>query len=593
MKRLVTVGAAGTLLAAACLGPDVVDPSGKTPVTLVVRADVSVASAAVTTVVVEVTAPDIATLLVFNIPVSGGIATSTITLPAGSARTITMHAYDGGGVETHRGSITTAIRPPPATNGAITLVLAPLAGDVPINAQIGSFLVTVAPSTDTLAVAGTATLSATIVTANGDPVDSAVTWASFDPRIATVARTGPRTAQVTAVSAGATTVVAVYGGSAGSAAIVVPGSPGVRPGVRLLAESLAAPLDLAQPPGDTSRIFVVEQPGLIHVIRNDTLLPTPFLDIRDLVAYGGERGLLSLAFDPNYASNGRFFVGYTEERADTLLEGDIKIARFTVSADPNVADPASEQVLLTIPHAAHDVHNGGVVRFGPDGFLYVGLGDGGSPADTDGNGQNTGDLHGKVLRIDVRGGALPYAIPVTNPFYNRPPARPEIWAYGLRNPWRYSFDRVTHDLYIADVGEGAREEIDVQPATSMGGENYGWNVMEGTACFRPVTGCSSVGLVLPVAEYNTHVDGTCAIVGGYVYRGSRLPALVGQYFYGDYCARWIRSFRYVNGAMQDPRDWTPEFGLLGHITSFGEDSRGEIYVIVEEGRVYRIVPVTP
>jgi hypothetical protein len=169
-------------------------------------------------------------------------------------------------------------------------------------------------------------------------------------------------------------------------------------------------------------------------------------------------------------------------------------------------------------------------------------------------------------------------------------ARPEIWAFGLRNPWRFSFDRATRDLYIADVGEGSREEIDFQPASSRGGENYGWNVMEGTQCFNPPTGCTTTGLVLPVVEYDTHVSGTCAITGGYVYRGTRLPNLVGHYFYGDYCARWVRSFRYVNGVVQDQHDYTPEFGLLGSITSFGEDTRGELYIVVQEGRVYRIVP---
>ena len=586
--RRVVYAAAWLALAAGCLGKDVIEP-GSTPVSLVVRADVS--AAAVASVVVVVSAPDISPNLVFDIPITGGVASGSITLPAGSNRTITMHAYDAGGIETHRGARTASIRAD--ANPAISLVLAPLAGDVPIEATIGSFLVTVTPALDTLAAGGTAQLSATIVDAGGQPVNAAVVWASLDPGVATVASTGDRTAQVTAAGPGTATVVASYGGSAGAAHIVVPGPPAIRPGVRMIAESLVAPLYLTQPPADTTRLFVVLQPGIIRVLRNDTLLETPFLDIRDRVVWGGERGLLSLAFDPNYATNGRFFVAYSEETADTLLDGDLKVVRFNVSADPNVADPASAQVILSVPHATYARHNGGLVRFGPDGYLYVGFGDGGSDADTTGNGQSKTTLLGKILRLDVRGDGLPYVVPTTNPFYYSPPARPEIWAYGFRNPWRFSFDRVTHDLYIADVGEGAREELDVQPATSTGGENYGWSVMEGTACFRPTTGCNSTGLVLPVMEYNTHVDGACAITGGYVYRGSRLPALVGQYFYGDFCARWVRSFRYVNGVVQERRDWTPEFGLLGRITSFGEDSRGEIYVIVQEGRVYRIVPVTP
>jgi glucose/arabinose dehydrogenase len=588
MKRLVTVGA---LLSAACLGRDTLKPPDETPVTLVVQADVSAAMAAVTTVVVEVTAIDIAIPLLFNIPVSGGAATGTMTLPAGSGRTITMHAYDSGGIETHRGSITTAIRPPPAANPTISLTLAPLAGDVPIGAQIGSFLVTVAPGADTVAAGGTATLTATIVTANGDPVDSAVIWASLDPRIATVARIGPRTAQVTAVASGTTTVVAVYGGSAGSAAIVVP-APAARPGVQLVAQGLTAPDYVTQPPGDTSRLFIVEQPGRIRLVTNGTLVTTPFLDITSLVAYSGERGLFSMVFHPSYASNGYFYVVYTENAPGTAPDGDLKLVRYRVSGNPDVADPASAFVILTIPHTTYDNHNGALVAFGADGYLYVSVGDGGGGGDPLGNAQNTRSLLGKVLRLDVNGGS-PYAIPADNPFATDTIARREIWAYGLRNPWRYSFDRVTHDLYIADVGQNSREEVDVQPAASGGGENYGWNVVEGTKCYTPATGCVTTGFVPPVLEYDTHVNGTCSITGGYVYRGSRLPSLVGHYFYGDYCARWIKSFRYVNGVVQDQHDYTAEFGLLGSITSFGEDSRGELYVVVQEGRVYRILPVQP
>jgi len=566
------------LVIGSCVSRDLTEPPGDhRETTLLVRADVSAASVA--NIVVEVTAPDITTPLVFNIPVANGVASGTITLPAGSNRTITMHAFDAGGVETHRGTVTVNIQP--GTNPTIALVLVPLAGDAPINVTLGSFVVTVTPPADTLPIGGTTAVAATILDANGVPVAQPVTWATFDPAIATVARTGDRTAQVTAAGPGATSVLASFGGSAGSAAIVVSATPSVQ----LLASGLSAPLYLTQPAGDASRLFVVEQPGLIHVIHNGTLVPAPFLDITSLVLYDGERGLLSMAFHPNYGHNGQFFVDYTDRN------GDIQVVRYTVSADPDVALPASAQPILSIDHHTFPNHNGGLLLFGPDGFLYIGVGDGGGGGDPLGNGQSTADLLGDILRIDVNSGS-PYVVPASNPFVGRPPARPEVWAYGLRNPWRFSFDRVTRQLYIADVGQDAREEVDVQPAASTGGENYGWNIMEGSICYSPPTGCSTAGLVLPVFDY-THAGGACSITGGYVYRGTRLPLLVGQYFYADYCAGWVRSFRYVNGAVQDQHDYTPEFGFLGNITSFGEDTRGELYVITQGGNVYGIVPALP
>jgi len=411
-----------------------------------------------------------------------------------------------------------------------------------------------------------------------------VTWATLDPDIATVASTGDRTAQVTGVGPGATRVVAAFGGSAGSAAIVVSADPAVQ----LVASGFSAPVYVTQPPGDTTRLFVVEQPGRIRVIRNGTVLPTPFLDLTTVVgSVGFEEGLLSMAFHPNYANNGHFFVFYTDPA------GDLQVARYRVSADPDVANPGSALTILSVSHPGFSNHNGGLVKFGPDGFLYIGTGDGGGGGDPDGNGQDTIALLGKILRIDVNAGS-PYVVPANNPFVGLPPAKPEIWAYGLRNPWRFSFDRVTHDLYIADVGQNAREEIDFQPAASAGGENYGWNIMEGTICYPPpTTGCSQTGLVLPVLDYETHVGGTCSITGGYVYRGARLPILTGHYFYGDYCSGWVRSFRYVNGTVQEQRDYTPEFGILGNITSFGEDTRGELYIVTQGGSVYRIVPALP
>ncbi len=563
---------AALLAVGACVPRDLTEPPADRA-TLVVRADVS--AAAVASLVVEVTAPDITTLLVFNIPIANGVASGTITLPAGSGRTITMHAFDAGGVETHRGSVTLSIRS--GTNPTISLVLSPLAGDAPINATLGSFVVTVTPAADTLPIAGTGVLTATIVDANGNPVIDRVVWATLNPSIATVATTGDRTAQVTAVSPGATSVVATFGGSGGSAPIIVSATPALR----LVASGLSAPLYVTQSPGDTSRLFVVEQGGRIRVIRNGTLLAAPFLDISSLILFSGERGLLSMAFHPNYANNHQFFVQYND------LSGTLQTVRYAASPDPEVADPASAQPILSIAHSTYANHNGGLVMFGPDGYLYVGVGDGGGVGDPSGNGQNTDTLLGKILRVDVNSGS-PYVVPATNPFVGLPPAKPEIWAYGLRNPWRFSFDRVTRELYIADVGEASREEVDVQPAAGPGGSNYGWSVMEGFACFNPSTGCPQTGLVLPVLDYD-HTQG-CSITGGYVYRGTRLPILVGRYFYGDFCRGWVRSFRYVNNTVLDQHDYTPEFGIPGRITSFGEDLQGELYIVTQQGNVYRIAP---
>jgi len=556
-----------------------IEPGDHRETTLFVRADV--AAVAVARLVVEVTAPDIATPLAFNILITNGVAAGIVTIPAGSSRTITLHAFDAGGVETHRGSVIVTIRA--GTNPTIALVLAPLAGDAPINATLGSFVVTVTPAADTLSIAATATLTATIVDASGSPVADRVVWATLDPGVATVASTGDRTAQVTAVRPGGTTVIASFGGSGGTSAIIVSAIPTLQ----LIATGLAQPLYVTQPPTDTSRLFILEKPGRIRVIRNDTLLATPFLDITSLVATGGEQGLLGIAFHPNYANNGQFFIDYTD------LAGDIQVVRYTVSTDPDIASPGSAQTILSVSHPTYTNHNGGLVRFGLDGYLYIGVGDGGGEGDPSGNAQSTTVLLGKLLRIDVDG-VSPYGIPADNPFVSLAPARPEIWAYGLRNPWRFSFDRATGALYIADVGQDLWEEVDVQPGASGGGQNYGWNVLEGNHCFNPLTDCNTVGLVPPVLEYSHGVNDAngCSITGGYVYRGTRLPALVGHYFYGDYCGGWVRSFRYLNGAIQDQRDY-PQFGTLLALTSFGEDTRGELYITTWYGNVWRIVPALP
>jgi glucose/arabinose dehydrogenase len=350
-----------------------------------------------------------------------------------------------------------------------------------------------------------------------------------------------------------------------------------------VASGLDEPVDLQAPPGDRTRLFVVEQSGRIRVIRSGSLLPGAFLDLGGRVSRGGEQGLLGLAFHPRYDTNGRFFVNYTD------TEGDTHVAEFRVSGNRDVADAGSERTVLFVQQP-FDNHNGGGLAFGPDGMLYIALGDGGSGGDPFRNAQNLGSLLGKVLRIDVDGGT-PYAIPSGNPFAGTAGARPEIWAYGLRNPWRFSFDRGTGDLYIGDVGQSRREEVNVGIASRRGGENYGWNVTEGTLCFNPAVGCSTAGLTLPVVEYATNSGGTCAVTGGFVYRGCRMPGYQGTYFYGDYCASFVRSLRFQNGAATDQRDLTAALSRdVGLLSSFGQDLDGELYLVDREGAVYRIGP---
>jgi glucose/arabinose dehydrogenase len=331
-------------------------------------------------------------------------------------------------------------------------------------------------------------------------------------------------------------------------------------------------------PTSDPRLFIVEQPGRIRIVENGNLLATPFLDLAVQISSGGERGLLGLAFHPSYASNGYFYVYFTAPN------GDITITRYTVSANPNVADGGSAHLILTVDHSSRSNHNGGMLAFGTDRKLYIGTGDGGGGGDPDENGQDPGTLLGKLLRLDVDAGD-PYAIPPDNPLAGTAGARGEIWATGLRNPWRWAFDRTAGHLYIADVGQNTWEEINVVAAIAAG-VNYGWDVMEGQHCHEPSSGCTQSGLTLPTVEYS-HADG-CSITGGFVYRGAAMPSLQGTYFYADYCSGWVRSFRYANGAATEPRDW--DFGNLGNILSFGEDAVGELYVLSATGTVYRIVP---
>jgi len=361
-----------------------------------------------------------------------------------------------------------------------------------------------------------------------------------------------------------------------------PGEPPPGTGARLeeVVTGLSVPLYLTAPAGDAARLFIVEKTGAIRIVKDGALLAEPFLDLTALVSTGGEQGLLGLAFDPEFATTGTFVVHYTD------LAGNTVLSRFQVSADFDRADPASETIILTETQPFAN-HNGGQVAFGPDGFLYLGLGDGGGSDDPNNRGQDLTDFLGSILRIDIKTGA-PYTVPADNPFVGQPNVRPEVWSYGLRNPWRFSFDRATGDLYIGDVGQNQREEIDVGTAAEGAGRgvNYGWSVMEGNQCFRG-PGCEQTGLALPALDYG-HSEG-CSVTGGYVYRGSAIPALQGHYFYADLCQGWVRSFRYTGGAAADETNW-PTLSPGGEIVSFGEDSAGELYLLQAGGGVYKIVP---
>lgn len=348
--------------------------------------------------------------------------------------------------------------------------------------------------------------------------------------------------------------------------------------VETVVSGLQSPVGLAAPPGD-DRLFLVEQAGRIRILRDGALLEGPFLDLTDRVSSGGERGLLGLAFHPEYATNGHLFVNYTDPAGDTRVE------RYTVDPGPNRADPASARLLLQVDQPFAN-HNGGLLAFGPDGMLYVALGDGGKGGDPEENGQDPSTLLGSLLRIDVDEGD-PYSIPADNPFVGDPGGRDEIWAFGLRNPWRFAFDREAGILYIADVGQNEREEVNAADAEA-GGLDYGWNTTEGTACFDPPVGCDPTGLTLPVLEYETGQDGTCAVTGGFVYRGDRIPELRGHYFYSDFCAGFLRSFRLEAGQAVDRREW--QVGDLGRVTAFGEDAARELYLLSRDGRVFRLVP---
>jgi len=355
--------------------------------------------------------------------------------------------------------------------------------------------------------------------------------------------------------------------------------------------TFTAPIFLTAPPGDYDRVFVLERAGIIRIQHADGTRSV-FLDIRDLIpSIGGEKGALGLAFHPDYACNGKFYVHYSAAAtASCGPENCATISEFQVTADPDVADPASERVLRRQSDFASN-HNGGWLAFGPDGYLYAAFGDGGGAGDPNETGQDLGTRLGKILRIDVdrQDAGLQYAIPPDNPFVSVPGARDEIWCLGVRNPWRNSFDRETGDLYIADVGQGRWEEINVATAASGGGRgaNFGWDDMEGEACYEPLAGCITAGHVLPDYVY-PHSDG-CSITGGYVYRGCRMPGWHGTYFFADYCDEWIDCFDYSAGIATSYQRLFPA-GSVGGPYSFGEDAAGEIYVLEGGGIIWRIEP---
>jgi glucose/arabinose dehydrogenase len=376
-------------------------------------------------------------------------------------------------------------------------------------------------------------------------------------------------------------------GGAGTSDTTAPGdaSGDLAPLQGLAFEPLVTELDgltyATQPVGETSRLFVLQRTGRIFLIENDSLVSDPFLDLRDRVGAAGiEQGLLGLAFHPEYAANGRFFVYYTDK------EGRRQLSEFSApSADSDTADLDSEKVLFEFaqPERASDIrHYGGMVMFGPDGYLYVSLGDGANASD---QGQNPETFFATIVRLDVDGGD-PYAIPADNPFVDGGGA-PEVWVYGLRNPWRFTIDSVDNVLIVADVGLEKREEVDVLDLATDAGANLGWPNIEGDSCFRE-NPCDIADYHVPVVVY-THEDGNCSITGGHVYRGEAIPEITGHYFYTDWCTGWIRSFRLEDGAIVEEQDWTEDLGRQANINAFGIDTAGELYIVTHTGTLARLV----
>ena len=353
-----------------------------------------------------------------------------------------------------------------------------------------------------------------------------------------------------------------------------PAAPLLGLDLEIVARGVERPIFVTAPIGD-DRAFIAGQDGSIHILDGE-LVAEPFLDIQaDVESAGLEQGLLGLAFHPRYADNGRFFVYYTNTR------GQSELAEYAALSD-TAGDPASAKTLLTVPQPAAN-HNGGMLQFGPDGYLYLALGDGGGANDQFGNGQRSDTLLGTILRLDIDNGD-PYAVPPDNPFATNGNGAPEVWAYGLRNPWRFAFDFEGGTIVIGDVGQDSDEEVNVVDS-SLAGLNYGWPSAEGDRC--AVADCS--GFVGPAVSYD-HGEG-CSVTGGFVYRGAAMPELAGHYFYSDWCGGWIRSFTWTGESASDHKDWTTDVGVVGQVTSFGHDGAGELYVTTGEGLVLKLVPV--
>ncbi|MFQ5585763.1 MAG: PQQ-dependent sugar dehydrogenase [Thermodesulfobacteriota bacterium] len=361
------------------------------------------------------------------------------------------------------------------------------------------------------------------------------------------------------------------------------GTPPPLPDIELkkVTEGLDSPVHLTHAGDGTGRLFIVEQAGLIRVVKGGQLLKKPFLDIRGRVRSDGEMGLLSVAFHPDFRENGLFFVNYTSSRGGLHTV----VSEFHAEGGSDVADGGSERVILTVDQPFSN-HNGGQIAFGPDGYLYIGMGDGGSGNDPHDNGQDLSTLLGAMLRIDVdrKDAGREYAVPADNPFRGKRGARPEVWAYGLRNPWRFNFDPVTGLLFAGDVGQDAREEVDI----IVGGKNYGWRVMEGSIC-TPGIGrvCNKSGLTLPIIDYGRREG--ISVIGGVVYRGHDMPALCGAYLYGDWGSGTIWTLRYRDGKVTD-RKLLLETDLS--ISSFGADEKHNVYVVNHNGGIYRVRPAS-
>lgn len=375
-------------------------------------------------------------------------------------------------------------------------------------------------------------------------------------------------------------------GSGSFGGLSPPPAPSTSLRLQPITTGLTLPVFATAPAGDTVRLFIVQQRGLIRIfdLFARTFRGSSFLDVTNLLSTGDEQGLLGLAFDPNYATNFRFYIFYTN------TNGDIVVARYLRDAtNPDLAIATSAVTLLTVAHPGFSNNNGGMLAFGPDQCLYVGIGDGGGSGDPGNNGQNPNQRLGKILRIEPNTGAACTNNGVSNPFAGGGGA-PEIWSLGLRNPWRFSFDRRTGDLYIGDVGQDSREEIDIALAPNGGGGiNYGWRLKEGFICFNPSSNCDPGNITTPPVIDYLHTNGACAVIGGYVYRGTTQPSLVGTYFFGDFCAGFVRSFRFV-GEQATQQTELPLLSPGGNITSFAEDAQGEVYLLTQSGGLFRIVP---